>query len=195
MKKHRVLSIAAAVIMTFAGAACDPFCGSVFCVTAEAASKLGAPENIAASVSGTTVKLKWDKVKGADAYRVFRYNSKTRKYESVKTSAKNSASIKGLAAGTHKFRVAALVKKNGKYSVQTKSAPITVEIAGKEENMTDRITVHLAADCVVDGELCSGVLQHLANLGVLRGAFGGLGEDNHRLAQIYLAYRQDLKLQ
>ena len=150
MKKHRLIAAAAAFIMAFSGVVCFPTENSLFCVTAEAASKLGAPGNITADVSGNTVRLQWDSVKSADAYRVFRYNAKTKKYESFRTCSKNNTSIKGLADGTYKFRVGALVKKNGKYTAQTKSSPITVKISAKEKNMTDRITVNTQSSIRID---------------------------------------------
>lgn len=150
MKKHRLAGAAAALIMAFSGTVFCPTGEAPFSAAAEAASKLPAAENITADVSGNTVKLKWDKVKGADAYRVFRYNAKTKKYESFRTCTKNNTSVKGLADGTYRFRVAALVKKNGKYSAQAKSAPITAIISAKEKTMTERITVNTQSSIRID---------------------------------------------
>lgn len=150
MKYRRLTAAIAAVIMAFSGAVYCPGRNTPFCITAEAASKLEAPVNFTANVSESTVRLKWSVVKGADAYRIFRYNAKTKKYESFRTCSKNNTSIKELADGTYKFRVAALVKKNGKYSAQTRSAPITVTINTKEDNMTDRITVNTQSSIRID---------------------------------------------
>ena len=44
-----------------------------------------------ASVSGKTVTLKWAKVSGAKYYRVYKYNSKTKKYKTVVKSTKKVA--------------------------------------------------------------------------------------------------------
>ncbi|MBP5604829.1 MAG: hypothetical protein J6X60_04725, partial [Ruminiclostridium sp.] len=47
--------------------------------------KLAAPKNIDTSATYTSVTLTWSDVKGADAYRVYMYNSKTGKYDTAKT--------------------------------------------------------------------------------------------------------------
>ena len=51
---------------------------------ATANGKLPAPTGITATKSGTKIIIKWDEVDGADAYRVYMYNSKTKKYEKYK---------------------------------------------------------------------------------------------------------------
>ena len=63
MKHRRLTAAMAAVIMAFSGTVCCPGRNTPFCITAEAVSKLEAPVNITANVSGSTVRLKWDIVK------------------------------------------------------------------------------------------------------------------------------------
>lgn len=60
-----------------------------------------------------SVTLKWSKVTGADGYRVYKYNSSTKKYEAVKTVTATSVKLTGLKSGTtYKFKVRAF-KKDG----------------------------------------------------------------------------------
>ena len=69
---------------------------------------------LSASQTTTTITLKWNKVTGADAYRVYKYNSKTKKYEKLKDVTKNSLKIEKLKAGTaYKYKVKAYTKDDG----------------------------------------------------------------------------------
>lgn len=68
---------------------------------------------LTASSTKTSVTLKWNKVTGADGYRVYKYNSSTKKYEVIKTVTKTSLKISKLKSGTtYKFKVRAY-KKDG----------------------------------------------------------------------------------
>ncbi|MDE5991674.1 MAG: fibronectin type III domain-containing protein [Oscillospiraceae bacterium] len=88
--------------------------------------KLAAPANIKASKGDKKITLTWDKVSGADAYRVYMYNEKTGKYEKYKDVTSAKCTVSDLKSGTaYKFKVAALVKKDGKYSVQTSSKAVS----------------------------------------------------------------------
>ena len=89
--------------------------------------KLAAPTGFKASASQTKLTLKWDEVKGADGYRVYMYNSKTGKYEKYQDVIGEECLISGLTKGTkYSFKAAALVKTNGKYTVQTASKAVSV---------------------------------------------------------------------
>ena len=48
---------------------------------------------VTATQTTTTITLKWNKVTGADGYRVYKYNSKTKKYEKLKDVTKNTLKI------------------------------------------------------------------------------------------------------
>ncbi len=53
-----------------------------------------------------TVTVKWSKITGVDAYRVYKYNSKTKKYDKVTDVKGTSVKIKGLKPGTvYNFKV------------------------------------------------------------------------------------------
>ncbi len=53
-----------------------------------------------------TVTVKWSKITGVDAYRVYKYNSKTKKYDKVKDVKGTSVKITGLKPGTvYNFKV------------------------------------------------------------------------------------------
>ena len=69
---------------------------------------------ITATQTTTTITLKWNKVTGADGYRVYKYNSKTKKYEKLKDVTKNTLKIEKLKAGTaYKYKVKAYTKDDG----------------------------------------------------------------------------------
>ena len=131
MKKTRLAGALLAGVLAFTGVPAIPGTSAPFAVTAEAASaKLAAPANVKATASGTTVKLTWSAVKGADAYRIYQLDAASGEYKTLKNVAKTSTSIKNLAKGTYKFRVAALVKSGSKLKAQTKSAVVSAKVTG-----------------------------------------------------------------
>ncbi len=82
---------------------------------------------IKASQTTTTITLKWSKVTGADGYRVYKYNSKTKKYENLKSVTGTSLKISKLKAGTkYKYKIRAYTNDDGKiwgaYSVAFETA-------------------------------------------------------------------------
>ena len=60
----------------------------------------GITGKIAASQTTNAVKLTWYKVPGATGYRVFLYNTKTKKYVAVATTTKNTVTLTKLQPGT-----------------------------------------------------------------------------------------------
>lgn len=61
-----------------------------------------------------SITLTWKKVKNASGYKVYKYNSKSKKYKAVATVSKNKAKITKLSPNkTYKFKVRAY-KTNGK---------------------------------------------------------------------------------
>lgn len=94
-----------------------------------AASKLSAPKGFKAkSTSKTSITLTWNKVSGADGYRIFMHSEKTDEYETYDTVKSTTYTVEDLSPGkTYKFKVAAVVKRSGKYVVQTKSSKLSVK--------------------------------------------------------------------
>ncbi|MEE1320972.1 MAG: bacterial Ig-like domain-containing protein [Acutalibacteraceae bacterium] len=79
-----------------------------FTIAPKATSKITASQTI------TTITLKWSKVTGADGYRVYKYNSKTKKYEYYKSTTSTSLKISKLKEGTaYKYKVRAYTKDDG----------------------------------------------------------------------------------
>lgn len=88
--------------------------------------KLDAPKNITAAGNFSSIDLKWDKVKNADAYRVYQYDSSKKKYAAIKTTSATNYTVTGLSSGkTYKFKIAALIKNGKSYSVQTLSPVVS----------------------------------------------------------------------
>lgn len=111
---QKVISLAlAAVIMTT----------SLFVDVYAATDKLAAPTKVTAqSITYNSMTLKWNKVEGADAYRVYLWNYDTEKYESVAYVKGTSAKIKDLDANTIcKFKVRTYDEVNGKLTAQSTS--------------------------------------------------------------------------
>lgn len=121
MKKTRFLAAVLAGAMALSAA---PALAETFSVSASAAAALPAPDGIKASASSSGIKVTWNAVEGADAYRVYLYNIYSREYEVYKNVSGTACNITRLAANeTYKFKVAALIKnENGSYTEQTVSA-------------------------------------------------------------------------
>ncbi|MGN0618993.1 MAG: CAP domain-containing protein [Ruminiclostridium sp.] len=132
MKKIIAAFLIAAAVVT-APALSDSTSASPFCITAEAASaKLSKPSSLKASVSGKKITLSWNKVSGADAYRVYRYNATKKKYVKVKDVTGTKISINVSKYGDYKFLVRSLDKKNGKYILGNySSVSVTVKDLSK----------------------------------------------------------------
>lgn len=89
---------------------------------------LSAPYNVKAKVKNNTVSLSWDKVDGADAYRIYKYDAVKKKYVKYKSITGNKIVIKNLEEGSYKFKIAALTKNGKSYKVGNTSKAITVKI-------------------------------------------------------------------
>ena len=69
---------------------------------------------ISATQTTNTITLKWNKVTGADGYRVYRYNTQTKKYVQCKDVTGTTLKISNLKAGTgYKYKVRAFTKDDG----------------------------------------------------------------------------------
>lgn len=87
---------------------------------------LDAPANLDATKTKNSVTLVWDDVTGASAYRVYKYDTKTKKYVKYKDVSSSKCKVTGLSANTkYKFKVVALKKTNGKY-IEGEYATISV---------------------------------------------------------------------
>lgn len=72
------------------------------------------PTNLKYSYSISTIKLAWDKVSGATGYKVYQYNTKTKKYVEIADTKKTSYKISKLKTGTkYKYAVRAYLKEGG----------------------------------------------------------------------------------
>ena len=100
---------------------------------AYAEDKLPAPKVKADYVSSEYVRLSWEPVKGADAYRVLRYNSKSGKYVAFAETMATDCHVSGLSPKTvYRFKVAALKISGRESAEQTRSDEIKVTTKGIE---------------------------------------------------------------
>lgn len=87
---------------------------------APAAPKLSAPTGIKGTVSQDKIVLTWNKVSGAEGYRIYKYDEKTGKYLKYKDVKGEKCTVSGLKSSTkYKFKIYALVSENGKFALQT----------------------------------------------------------------------------
>lgn len=91
VKPRRILSFVLSFIMLLA----------ILPVNAFAAVKAPAkPTGLSATSTTTTVTVKWKKVSGATGYTLYKYNTSTKKYSSIKTTTATSYKVPSLKAGT-----------------------------------------------------------------------------------------------
>ncbi|MBQ9530729.1 MAG: hypothetical protein IJR70_01530 [Eubacterium sp.] len=128
MKKFKVLlSVILTVILII----------TVFPVgTLASAKNPSKPTSLTASSTVNSVTLKWKKVNSANGYKVYSYNSKTKKYSYLKTAQKNTCKISKLSsASVYIFSVKAYKKSGNKtyysaYSAKTRVATLPGKVSG-----------------------------------------------------------------
>lgn len=115
-------------------------------VIGNAASKLAAPKITGTVSSEKTVTISWKAVKGADGYKIYKYNSSKKKYKecgSVDADSPCFFELTGLKSGkTYKFKVAAYVEKSGKKTVQKKSSVKKAKTLSKQSSATKDFYVY-----------------------------------------------------
>ena len=91
------------------------------------------------TVTKDTIKLSWNKIAGVTGYKIYKYNSSTKKYTLVATTSKNSYTIKKLSSGTtYVYYVKAYQKYNDKDYLSNKYTKITT--ATKPDTPTLKVT-------------------------------------------------------
>ena len=71
--------------------------------------QLAAPNSVNAKAGDSKVTLSWSSVEGADGYRIYIYDSASKKYKTYKTIKSTKCTIKNLSNGkSYKFKVAAV---------------------------------------------------------------------------------------
>lgn len=76
--------------------------------------KPAATKKVTIKQTTSKITLTWTKVEGADGYRVYQYNSKTKKYKRIAETKRAKYSVKKLKAGTnYKFKVRAYAEDDG----------------------------------------------------------------------------------
>lgn len=87
---------------------------------------------LSATQTSSTVKLTWSKASGANGYRVYKYDSKSKKWIRLAETSKTSYTIKGLSsATTYKFAVRPFTKTNSETLFASKYISITTSTKPK----------------------------------------------------------------
>ena len=125
LKNKLISAVLSAVLLTSSVGATAAFT-DVTAAAATTAKKLPAPTEIKVNKTAKTITLTWNKVEGADAYRVYKYNSTTKKYVKYKDVTKTTCKITGLSPSkTYKFKIVSLAyaehKSSGAISAKTMS--------------------------------------------------------------------------
>ncbi|MBR6336710.1 MAG: cellulase family glycosylhydrolase, partial [Ruminococcus sp.] len=110
----------------------------------------------AAATSKTAGKLSWTKTGNASGYRVYLYNTKTKKYEKLKTISSNatvSYKLTGLkAGGSYKYKVRAYKKVKGVTYWGTPSAAVTLKLAAKGTPVAQHGRLKVSGANIVDSK-------------------------------------------
>ena len=104
-------------------------------------TKLSAPKTFKVTVSGTKVKLQWTKVTGAAGYRILLYDSVTKQYKTYKNITGRVFTFKNLPVGTYKFKIAALIKKDGKLKQQMTTGVKTAKVTKSNVTVSEKAHV------------------------------------------------------
>ncbi len=98
--------------------------------------KLAAPKNITATVTDTSAKIKWDKVSGADSYRIYFYSAENGSYVYKYTTKKTAYTVKWLKSNTkYKYKVSAV--KASKESALSSAQKFTTKKPNKIQAPTE----------------------------------------------------------
>lgn len=127
MNRKQIVAAMTAAVLTFSAVPAQTFAKEYSVSREFAAKKLEAPSNIkASSTTNSSITLSWKKVSGADGYEVYKYNTKKKKFVKYRTVTTTSCKVGKLDPGTtYRFKVCAIVKKDGKSTRQTMSGEIT----------------------------------------------------------------------
>lgn len=140
-KKLLSLAIAAIIISDYTPASEAMPISDCIVLEASAASnaKLKAPDGIKTTATANSITLQWNKVSGADGYRIYMYDSAQKKYVKYKSVSGTKCTVSNLKTGTkYNFKIIALVKRNGKYSAQkyTDTINVTTKKLDAPKNIT-----------------------------------------------------------
>ncbi len=137
----------------------SPYTFGIECSAAEAS--LPAPGNIKAKIKDNTVILSWDKVDGADAYRIYTYDAAKKKYVKYKSVTGTKTVIKDLKKGTsYKFKVAALKKNGRSYTVGTVSKAVTAGTAKSDDTASVKAQKKSFKEISLSAKELAGALEY-----------------------------------
>ena len=130
MKFKKLLSLAmAAVIISGYTPISEtvPFSDSMVLEASAATNdKLKAPDGIKSTSTTNSITLEWNKVSGADGYRIYKYDSTKKKYVKYKSVSNTKCTVSNLKIGTkYNFKIVTLIKENDKYTAQGVSNKIS----------------------------------------------------------------------
>lgn len=147
MKKQLIAAALAIVLSAGSIATPIPVVQNVIVAEAAETTALAAPQNIKGKVSKDSIVLSWDKVEGADAYRVYIFNAETKKYEKYKTITGTKCTVKSLESGkTYYFKVTTMTKSGKSYVKNGTSEKVSVKMTAKKTDSKKK-TENKKAEC------------------------------------------------
>lgn len=151
---QKIVAAVMAMVMLFGmgGAELSPFDIIAY---AEKNEKLSAPSNLTFLTGSDSVTINWNKVSGADGYKVGRYDSSKKAFIYSKLTTKTSLRITNLAqSSSYKFVVVSYDKINGQYVKQstsqtfickTTAAPTSLTLSASSKNVAEGEAVSVKA--------------------------------------------------
>ncbi len=138
--KSRLYAIAFAVLMSAGYAALpaeklpEELSNCVY-----AATLLSAPTGLSVSSASGKMNIKWESVRGADAYRVYIYDNAQKKWKKYKTVTGTVCSLTGLTQGKTYYFVVSALDKNGKnYTEGMRTSKFKVTYSPKSAANTNK---------------------------------------------------------
>ncbi len=100
-KKLLFLAMAAIIVSGYTPASGTMSVSDCIVLEASAASnaKLKAPDDIKTTATANSITLQWDKVSGADGYRIYMYDSTQKKYVKYKSVSGTKCTVSNLKIG------------------------------------------------------------------------------------------------
>lgn len=125
MRPNKLLKTGIAAFLAVSAVFASPGAALLPCISTQAsaaAAKLDAPYSITASGENDKIVLKWSTVRGANAYRVYIYDTAAKTYKDYKIVSKPKCVVSGLKKNTtYKFIVSSMLKVGSKYYEHNKS--------------------------------------------------------------------------
>ena len=130
MKKMMSAAMTAVMMCTSLLAQADDSVFDMGIAASAANTELAEPKGLKADIGTDSVVFRWNKVKGADKYYIYRYDSSNFDYVKIGAVSSNKCTLKKLSAGVN-YRFTVTAVKNGSESIRLQSIEVMTKIKAK----------------------------------------------------------------